>query len=323
MKQNGLSRDVAAAVGRGVQFLASRQASDGHWRDYWLLHGQSEDWVTACCALALAQAPRQLSHNSPVQAAARALRRSARPAGWGYHRDSVPDADSSAWVVRFLGTSGWLPANEYTVFLQLYLDDLGRAHTFLPSARAGRWGDAHADVTPVVGMALLAAGADPSVVRHVRSGVIGGMDSEGFWPSFWWATNAYATARSLEFLALTGGVPKEALAKTPVWLSSQQDTDQPIVVAQHLAIATLVGSDTDYWTDALLELQENAGSWPPSKVLLVPDKDGLAAVGDAHADEERVLGSAMAIMALKAWLRQAHRSDEGDTFLQRINYGLM
>ena len=310
-EQHGSSRSAASAVARAEAYLASRQAPDGHWRDYWLLHGQSEDWVTACCGLALAQPPRQGACGRAVEAAARALRRAARPGGWGYHRDSVPDADSSAWAVRFLATAGWLRKDQYTTFLQQYLDERGRAHTFLPSELAGRWGDAHADVTPVVGLALLAAAVDSTIVRRIREGVIEGMDPQGFWPSYWWTTDTYATARSLEFLASSGGVPEAILARTPVWLGSQTVTDPPFVVAQGLTVATLIGFDTEGWLDALLELQKSDGSWPPSSVLLVPDKEGGAAQGAAHADEERMLGTAMAVMAVKTWLRQMYRTAQG------------
>jgi len=301
---SALRAEAQAGIAACERFLASRQAPDRYWRDYWLKPGPSEDWVTACCALALARAPASATGIAAARDAAHALARAARAGGWGYNRDTVADADSTAWVLRVLAAFGWDCSDYGPSVLHRYLDAQGRAHTFVPPEQAGSWGRAHADVTPVVGIALCAVGASPATVARVRDAVLHDQAADGSWRSFWWATDAYATARSLEFLALCGGVPAQCAARARTWLESDGPT-QPLALAQALAARTFAGARTEPAVDALLVLQLEDGSWPPSSLLLAPDHDDPAEGGPAYADLDCTLGSAMVTLALKSWLTRA------------------
>jgi hypothetical protein len=298
----GTRQEVLASLARAQRYLLSRQAPDGFWRDYWLKPGLSEDWVTACCGLALARSPRHSGSHDGIIAAARALSSARRPGGWGYNRDTVPDADSSAWVLSFLGMFGGWQFRQWELCLQAYLDESGRAHTFLSPEKSGSWGNAHADVTPVVGMALSTTAAAQALVGRVRNAVLADQSPEGHWDSFWWNTNSYATARSLEFLSITGGVPAKRAERSRRWLHAQATVENAFEAAQRLGISVLLDESSYEWLDILLEMEEGKGVWPPSPVLLAPDKDKPEQRGPAHADEEQVLGTAMVVMALKFWL---------------------
>src|SRR5690606_17544007 len=68
------------------------------WRDFAIVNGASDHWVSAVVGLAVAP------HARPAAERARtALLRARDPAqGWGYNAASPADADTSAWVLRFL-----------------------------------------------------------------------------------------------------------------------------------------------------------------------------------------------------------------------------
>lgn len=298
----GIRREVLESLARAEQYLISRQAPDGIWRDYWLKPGPSEDWVTGCCGLALARVPNQATSLAATTAAVRALCSARRPGGWGYNRDTIPDADSSAWVLRFLAVFSALRFQQPESCLRRYLDDSGRAHTFLPPETAGSWGRAHADVTPVVGMALVSSAGAQALVDRVRTAVLTDQAPEGHWRSFWWNTNSYATARSLEFLWNTGGFPVKNAELACAWFRTLDRAENAFEAAQRLGISVLLDEKSYQWLDILLEMQEDSGAWPPSSALLAPDKDKPEDRGTAHADEEQVLGAAMIVMALKLWL---------------------
>jgi hypothetical protein len=182
------------------------------------------------------------------------------------------------------------------------LDDSGRAHTFLPPETAGSWGHAHADVTPVVGLALVSSGSAQSLVDRVRNAVLTDQAPEGHWHSFWWNTNSYATARSLEFLSNTGGIPVKNAELASGWFRTLDRAENAFEAAQCLGISVLLNEKSYKWLDILLEMQEDKGAWPSSSVLLAPDKERPEDRGTAHPDEEQVLGAAMIVMALKLWL---------------------
>ncbi len=301
----GIRQEVLESIARGEERLLSTQAPDGFWRDYWLKPGPSEDWVTACCGLALAAAPRQSRTAQGLAEAVGALRSAMRPGGWGYNRHTVPDGDSSAWALRCLAALGTWPLRQHAPCLERYLDENGRAHTFLPREQAGSWGDAHADVTPVVGMALASIGASHTLVLRTRNAVIADQLDDGSWHSFWWSTDAYATARSLEFLSLTGGVPARHAERARLWFRSLDEANNSFEAAQRLVISVLLAEPSYEWVDILLEMEAESGQWPPSPVLLAPDKEKPEEHGPAYADDERVLSAAMVIMALKSWLASA------------------
>lgn len=96
--------------------------------------------------------------------------------------------------------------------LQAYIGPGGGAQTFLNQPKYGSWAVEHVDVTPVVGLALAEAGAPAPVIGRLREWILARRNPEGTWNSFWWTFDAYATARNVEFLARSGGIP-EAFVK--------------------------------------------------------------------------------------------------------------
>jgi hypothetical protein len=218
------------------------------------------------------------------------VRALARPAGWAYNAATACDADSTAWALRLLGRDAD-PSP-----LGRYLDAAGDAHTFADPARFGAWAGAHADVTAVAGLALAAAGAPAAVTATVRGACLRAQRADGAWRSYWWTTDAYATARSLELLDASGGIDAGVAAAARRWLGAAPAATSAFDAAARLDVATLTGDPAAARAE-LLARQEPDGGWPASAALLVPAQWDPER-GRPYADGERLLSTAAALHAL-------------------------
>jgi hypothetical protein len=262
-------------VQAAVDFLLARQQPDGLWRDYALPPGASDAWTTSYVGLALAPFPRAAAAVALARNAVAALRRAD---GWGYNSTTASDADTTSFALRFAGGDRRV--------LRRFLDRDGCAHTFV-GAQFGSWSWVHADVTAAVGLALANA-------QQVRAALLGMRGANGVWCSFWWTTDAYATARSLELLAATGGIPAHVIVDTRAWLVAAPPAESAFEAAQLLQAATFVGARRD---GELVSFREADGGWPASPALLTPSQsDGTPGV--PHADLNRLLTTASALTAL-------------------------
>jgi hypothetical protein len=184
--------------------------------------------------------------------------------------------------------------------LSRYVDNQGHAHTYMPIEKGESWSTAHADVTPVIGMALLCCNADRISVDLVRNAVMMARQSSSVWDSFWWASEAYATARSLEFLRASGGIPVDVAVDAERWLETTSvGPTNTISASQRLLASCALARPSPGAIEVLFELQRADGSWPQSAALLLPPNDNSGAEGVRHSDSECVLGTAMALVALK------------------------
>lgn len=305
----GQVSELRRRIARAEGFLREAQTADGLWPDFVLEPGASDAWTTAVVAFALAQPPVDPESMTTLRTAADALHRLPRAGGWGYNLRAAPDADSTAWVLRFLGYVDDLRGLDAPTFLQRFLDEAGAAHTFR-GAEFGTWRDAHADVTPVAGLALVAVAAPAMIVERVRSAVLAALGSETPWRAFWWTADAYAVARNLEFLAASGGVPDPAANVVRAWLPSVSP-GSGLEAAQLLTCAVLTARKlAPLHAARLLRLQRADGSWAPSPTLLVPSQSS-GERSPAAADVRASFTTAMAVLALKQHLRASARVDRG------------
>ncbi len=279
------------------EFLVVAQRSDGFWRDFALPPGPSEAWTTSCVGLALGGA----EFAAPARrAACDAVRGIGGPQGWGYNRATAADADSTATAIRFLAAEGELHGVDAAELLERYIDRAGCVTTFDSTARFGAWGEAHADVTPTLGLALIAAGSSRKLVGRIRDGCLS--SRRGLWQSYWWEGDAYAVARNLEFLRASGGISEEIVASVRSWLEQSPPPRTAFEASQRLHAAAVLGSEgsslVEPLTRLLLDLQLDDGSWPPSPVLRLPSQDSRPST-QVFADECRVFGTAQAVSAMR------------------------
>ncbi len=311
MHTNPLQRWVGEAIGKGLAYLIECQSNDGLWRDYDLKRGQSEAFSTAWVGWCLTHFVNRATCMCSIRKAAVALGGVGKPTGWGFNRHTETDADSTAWTVRFLCGSGVNYGRAMSARLQDHVNPAGQAHTFLDPAR-GSWADAHADVTPVVGLALLACGAQDEVIQRIRAAVVSAWKPGNMWKSFWWATDVYATLWSAVFLRESGGVPEEIRRELESGVLEGHGGDSPLEIALSLLLCLEVTLDGGFVAEALVHQLADSfvwSSWPGSALLLVPrqyENDPLLPVGP-HADVRGLLTTAMACVALARWLEGATR----------------
>ncbi len=158
---------TADAVERGVRFLLARQGYDGLWRDFVTPAGEASQWPTGFigCALPLTDATAD-----GLERAADTLVLAQNPdGGWGYNGEVPTDADSTAWVLRFLtrlGRHGDVCRRAASCLARHQRSRTGGIATYLESGPIRRfmglggwvpfwgWCASHTEVTAVAGQAL-------------------------------------------------------------------------------------------------------------------------------------------------------------------------
>lgn len=293
-----LRREAMAAAERAAAHLVDVQDDDGYWRDYALVPGASTDWVTAVVAQALAGAPVSEPASAALGRAQATVRAHCRPKGWGYNAKIAPDADSTAWVVRWFHRVGAaLPLNPVAT-LACFLGATGGARTFASDDRYGTWVHEHADVTALLGLAMHEAGADSQTVRPLRQWILDARTGDGLWHAFWWSFNTYAVVHALEFLAATGSVPRPLTETALGSLLPPSSAQSAMEIAYGAMLARQLEVCADAWIAALLDRQLTHGGWPPSRTLRVPQQWETHAIGPAHEDVAGVMSTAIALRAL-------------------------
>ena len=131
--------------------------------------------------------------------------------GWPCLRDVPEDADTTAWVVRFLAATGPIARRERQEFVSLvlgYQQEDGGFNTIPPEGRSGfrSYGMSHVEVTAVAVETLLRLGVDSSheSIRRAVSFIREARGKDGIWEAFWWDGQMYATFYSIRALINAG-----------------------------------------------------------------------------------------------------------------------
>jgi hypothetical protein len=293
--------ELHRAIARAKQFLLNMQSTNGSWFDYSLEPGPSEAWVTAVVGLALAKPPLPAGIARPLQAAADLLHRQRKPTGWGYNLRTASDGDSTSWALQLLCLLDDLRGVDAIAMLVHFLSPAHEGRTFSNAAVFGTWAEAHSDVTPVIGMALHASGAPKKIVDELRSSCLRNRSADGLWKAFWWRSQGYASARCLEFLEITGGIPLEVRATAQTAIARWDPPHTAFDAAQNLVVAVAIDAiSTSTLILDLLRLQTDTGGWPPSTVLRVPEqiRAGASDSENLYADDRGLMTTAMSVLAL-------------------------
>jgi squalene cyclase len=289
--------DLRERIAKAEEFLLSAQTEEGLWSDFALEPGGSEAWTTAEVAVALAEPPVGPKSIAAIRRAADLLHSMNKGNGWGYNRSTATDADTTAWVLRFLANIDDLRGIDATALLQAFVDADGSAHTFR-GFDFGSWNGAHADVTPAVGLALAAVEAPKPTLQKLRAASLAAFGAEPPWQAFWWTTATYAVAQNLEFLAACGGIPREVCRVVQPWLARARSRSA-FEAAQLLMCAVCVAPKVVYLSAVqLLQRQNVNGSWAPSPVLLVPSQHD-SRMHEVFADIQGIFTTGMALIAVK------------------------
>lgn len=299
---------VAGAAERAAGFLIAERQQDDFWRDFQLVNGASDEWVTAFVGYALAESGVLLPPGLVKETVQALLRRQRSDGGWGYNRISPADADSTAWGLKFLNAAAYSgpEVEAAAAFLLSHLRADGGVSTYAPSTRlrfAGAsgvrddsgWRGAH----PCV--AANAAGLLP---ERLTDYLLSTQDAGGAWRAYWWRTDAFATALAAEGLAQVEAAG-ESISKAAAWARGQAAAAGGAFDRAWLIRLLLRGGPEDRaqaraMAHALAAEQHLDGGWDASAEMLFPDPGELRR--HAHVpvvpDERRLFTAASALLAL-------------------------
>ena len=196
------NQPIVDAINKAAHYLLTQQHSHGYWQDYHLPVGSSDAWVTGYVGYVLTE----IRHWLPVEPYCQALTKAAKwlkhqrhyNVGWGYNGVTGADADSTAWVLRFLGKLNEHIDNKNLCFLmQHYKPNQGFA-TYLT---LDAWGNPHPDVTANVCLCLIQYN---QALNH--SALMNCLNffrfADGTWPAYWWRTCHYSTWLHQEWMSI-------------------------------------------------------------------------------------------------------------------------
>jgi hypothetical protein len=279
---------------RATDFLLDHQDEDGYWRDYCVgpAQSRSDAWITACVGYVLA---RTTSYGAEIEKAASALRAIRRPNGWGYNIHAACDADTTAWVIRFLASVDGLDGINVAGLLSRFITVNGRVKTFETEERHGRWASEHDEVAPLVGIALHASG-EQDLAQRVRENTIRAAN----WQSFWWHCYSYGCAQNLEFLMLGGGVTDEVHRRETTRLAQLGSPSSAFDHANRVIALHNLRANPNL--NELIAMQCEDGGWLPSSELLVPHQRHQIN-GTPRSDDRRLMTTAMVTLAIATALK--------------------
>lgn len=304
-----IEKSVYESIKKGVEYLLSKQQPDGTWRDYMMEFGESVAWITAVVGVTLKSVPYFSDQvDTALKKSAEAVISNSSKHGWSYNSNCPFDADSTAWCLRFLldmGYNFW--SATLRKFLFPYITDHGEIHTYPNHPIYGDWSKIHQDVTPMVGLALYKR--EYFLAVPICLAVKNSFQSSGNpWTSYWWATDTYAVAKSVELLSLSEDLTEDMAKGIFSWLDSLIPPENHFEAALRLSVIN--GLPLQYWANVqqyislLLGLQKINGGWEGCKSLLVPprfpqEKNSETKV---YKDINGLMTTSTSIYALSKWV---------------------
>ncbi|NLS27996.1 hypothetical protein S2M10_29990 [Sphingomonas sp. S2M10] len=276
--------DIEPVAARARDFLLAGQDARGAWRDFFLPAGESDGWVTAYVALALAKAGDPEGWAAALRGWSH-LEAAVKPeGGWGYNAATPVDADSTLWALRLaeaLGVTASDAARRGLAVLEThrrrdgglatYASPAGpRGYVGLPaSVDFSAWALPHACVSAAAA-ALSGMRDDPLATW------LGAMQAEdGHWPSYWWFDPGYATAEAVE--ALPPGAARDRAARfaeARLQVLAMMAPPPAFALSHVVRVLAVARSSMLETAVALLAAtQAENGSWPASARLRVPAPD--------------------------------------------------
>tara|TARA_R110000868_G_scaffold81814_2_gene231357 strand:- start:6846 stop:7901 length:1056 start_codon:yes stop_codon:yes gene_type:complete len=328
---------VDHAIEKGIKHLLS-QATNGRWRGFPTLAGESDIWVTG---FVVAHIYKLCEQEEVINEARNFLIHSRQPSKeWSYSAIVPSDADSTAWCLMALQSCPLLTGLELEKaksFLWSHFVDNGistyrvesgiREFISAPNNEAIQgWTSAHPDVS----IAAVLADLKNDKVPEILTWLTDQQTNEGFINSYWWRSAYYTTTLLLRALSLRQeSLPNEHAKKIIQSLVKKQlpgggfglDTStklDPFTTA--LSLESFVHlSDIDSATEtylcakSLLQSQNKDGSWDGNYMLRIPapnilDPNKVVAWNSEHGggnsfikDQDGLFATAMACYALDCY----------------------
>lgn len=267
----------SSPIARAAAFLLAEREQDGFWRDFRLVNGASDEWVTAFVGYALIASGVPVPGDLVATTVETLLRRQRVDGGWGYNAISPADADSTAWVLKFFRAADYRgPAMERgEAFLRAHILPDGGIATYAPSTRIvfGDTADQLDDTGWRSAHGCVAANVAGVIGEPVTNWLVADQAPDGAWASYWWRTDYFATALAVDALAdhPSGNM---ARAQALAW-ATQREGDTASSFDRAWLLHMHAGSDAldaaERLADALAAAQRSDGSWGPGAEMLFPD----------------------------------------------------
>lgn len=294
-----------SAAERATAFLVAAQGQDDLWRDF-SMPGPSDEWVTAFVGHVLTGIEQERAQQAVARSVQAMLNRQRTNGGWGYNGNCPPDADSTAWALRFLDAAGHAgPAmGRARSFLLSHRFADGTFATYAPGAPmrfddrpwsgpSDGWTGRHLCVTANAVAALQGSGS---------GALTSAQHATGCWEAYWWRTDTFSTALAVEVLA------DNAAAKDGAVRWAREKCAQLRAPFDRAWLSRILSfgdaADREAARRLLIELaaeQEPDGGWAPGAELLLPhptDRERGARTA-AYRDLRRVFTTASVLSVLK------------------------
>ncbi|HEX8484510.1 prenyltransferase/squalene oxidase repeat-containing protein [Sphingomonas sp.] len=303
---------VTAAIGRAAGFLITERQQDDFWRDFQLVNGASDEWVTAFVGYALVESGVPLPAGLVTQTVRALLRRQRPNGGWAYNRISPADADSTAWVLKFLRAAAYSgpEVQRAEAFLLSHLRADGGLSTYAAATRLRFSGAATGrdDAGWRGGHLCVAANAAGVIGQPLNAFLLSAQDTDGTWPAYWWRSDAFSSALAAQSLAQVAGTG-ESVARAVAWARGQVASESAAFARAWLIALLLRGGTKDRGQAralavALAAEQRSDGGWDASAAMLFPDpaeihrRPGMPVV----PDERRLFTAASTLLAFSSLL---------------------
>jgi hypothetical protein len=303
---------IEAAAARAADFLLAERDQDDFWRDFRLVNGASDEWVTAFVGYALMTGGVALPAGLAAQTIRALLRRQRREGGWGYNWISPADSDSTAWVLKFLATAAYSgpEVESGKAFLLSHLRTEGGLSTYAAATSLRFSGAALArdDAGWRSGHLCVAANAAGLIGEPLVGYLLSSQGPDGAWPAYWWRDDAFSTALAIESVAPAEAANENRL-RAEAWARRRAaSASKAFNRAWLIRILSRGGAAerAQAWTMALALAAEQCpdGGWDSSAEMLFPDPAELHRQEDVPivGDERRLFTAASVLLALRSTL---------------------
>jgi squalene cyclase len=292
---------TAEALERATRFLLERQGRDGLWRDFLTPAGEASHWPSGFIGAALPLTDD--TADALVKAADTLVSTQNTDGGWGYNEHVPTDADSTAWVLRFLNRLGRAGAcrRGADCLIEHQRSRNGGIATYSESGPIRRfmgisrwvpfsgWCAPQTEVTAAAALALAASSdcASPVQLRQAWRFVRARQRRDGSWSSYWWTSPHYTTLQAVEFALAAGD--ESAVRRAVLWTivhqrvtggwSATGTDDSAFATANAVSIllrANAAADHIEYGLMRLVDMQQADGGWgsqPTLRIPLPPDRD--------------------------------------------------
>lgn len=235
---------LVCAMEKAYDYIKSNRNADRVWSDFLTLAGESVYWVSGYVGYALGDYHKfKEDEDWTARIGNYILEHQQQNGGWGYGLGVPADADSTAWCLLFLSklSIGYRSSIERAInFLKEHKTPLDKGfRTYAMPQQIARfmmingdvsfegWSSSQMCVTGVAIQALFESEKDENFIDGI-SCIKKNQTPQGYWNSYWWNDNLYATANCMNALKYRLNSDSEAdtcLCKAQKWISNEQLID--------------------------------------------------------------------------------------------------